>query len=39
MKPVCLRCDTLGTCTPFERALERMERGEAFARAIGLVDH
>jgi hypothetical protein len=38
MKSVCLRCDRIGSCTPFERALERMERGESFARAIGLVD-
>lgn len=38
MRPVCLRCDTIGSCTPFERALERMERGASFARALGLVE-
>lgn len=38
MRPVCLRCDAIGSCTPFERALEKMERGESFARAIGLVE-
>ena len=26
MRPVCLRCYDIGTCTPFERTLELMER-------------
>ena len=25
MKPVCLACEALGTCTPLERRLEQME--------------
>jgi hypothetical protein len=26
MRPVCLPCHKLGTCTPFERMLEQQER-------------
>ena len=27
MRPVCLACHDIGSCTPFEKQLERMERG------------
>ena len=33
MKPVCLPCHDRGTCTPFERQLEMMERRGQLLRA------
>lgn len=35
-KPVCGRCADRGTCTPFERILERWEARDRFLRAAGL---
>lgn len=36
MRPVCLPCHAQGTCTPFERALERSEARDRFLRSAGL---
>jgi hypothetical protein len=35
-KFVCLPCVGLGTCTPFEKALEAIEARHRFERALGL---
>ena len=32
MKAVCLACDAIGTCSPFERKIERLEARDRFAR-------
>ncbi len=29
---ICAKCVAIGTCTPFEKALERMERRAEYAR-------
>lgn len=37
MRPICLPCEQLGTCTPFERQLERSEARDRFCRSAGLL--
>jgi DNA-directed RNA polymerase subunit RPC12/RpoP len=37
MGPVCLPCDQIGTCTPFERSLEQAEARGRFRRSAGLL--
>jgi hypothetical protein len=34
MRPVCLACHDLGTCTPWERQLEAMEAKDRLVRAV-----
>lgn len=36
MGPVCLRCDALGRCLPWERQLERSEARARFLRSVGV---
>lgn len=36
MRPVCLPCEALGACTPFERSLEQAEARDRFLRSAGL---
>lgn len=36
MTSVCLACDRVGTCTPWERQMERMESRDRFLRAVGV---
>jgi hypothetical protein len=35
LKPVCPKCHTIGTCTPFEKRLEQMEARSRLLAAIG----
>lgn len=35
-KFICLGCEALGKCTPFEKQLEQMERRDRFRRDAGL---
>lgn len=36
MRAVCLRCCAIGTCTPWERRLERAESRDRFLRSAGI---
>ena len=37
IRAVCLKCHSIGSCTPFERRLERAEARDRFVRrALGL---
>lgn len=35
MAPVCLRCDAVGRCTPWERRMERSEARQRLRAAVG----
>lgn len=35
MRPVCLQCHDMGTCTPWERQIEQMEARRRFLEAVG----
>lgn len=34
MKPICVACADLGSCTPFEKKLEALESRDRFIRAL-----
>jgi len=36
MEPVCLSCHVLGTCTPWEQQLDRMEARDRLRRSVGV---
>lgn len=36
MKLVCVRCNAQGTCTPWEKQMEKMEARERLFRSAGL---
>lgn len=36
MKPVCLACHGVGTCTPWERRLAAMEQRQRFRESVGV---
>jgi hypothetical protein len=36
MRPVCLRCHGVGSCTPFEKMLEKSEARDRLRRSVGV---
>lgn len=35
-KPICERCEAIGTCTPFEKKLDMMEKRDRLRRSMGI---
>jgi len=36
MSPICLACCAVGTCTPWERRMEKIEARDRMLRSVGL---